>query len=105
MPLAHSTAGDVRHGIGRRAIHCHRGPELCEQPDLLASGGRVGFLALWANDIEAAGGSLEERRAEYRELLGEMCLFEEDLDEAEEGAFLPSFVAADLEHDATADPQ
>ena len=66
-------------------------PVSLEQPDLLAMGGRVAFLMLWAHDIEESGGTPEERRAEYRQLLGEMCLFEEDLDEAREGVFLPSY--------------
>ena len=47
-----------------------------EQPDLLPMGGRVAFLMLWANDIEESGGIPEERQAEYRQLLGEMYLFE-----------------------------
>ena len=62
-------------------------PVSSEQLDLLAIGGRVGLLMLWANDIEESGGTPEERRAEYRQLLGEMCLFEEDLDEAERESF------------------
>ena len=79
-------------------------PVLPQQPDLLAMGGRVGFLILWANDIEESGGSPEERRAEYRHLLGEMCLFEGDLEEAESEFFCHLIVAADLEHDATMVP-
>ena len=80
-------------------------PVLPEQPDLLAMGGRVGFLILWANDIEESGGSPEERRAEYRQLLGEMCLFEGDPDGAEREFFYHLVVTADLEHDATIDPE
>ena len=49
-----------------------------EQPDLLAMGGRVAFLMLWANDIEESGSTPEERRAEYRQLLGEMCMDPEE---------------------------
>ena len=78
-------------------------PVSLEQPDLLAMGGRVAFLMLWANDIEESGGTPEERRAEYRQLLGEMCLFEEDVDEVERESFYHLIVAADLEHDATMD--
>ena len=76
-----------------------------EQTDLLAMGGRVAFLMLWANDIEASGGTPEGRRAEYRQLFGEMCLFVEDLDEAERKSFHHLILAADLEHDATIDPE
>ena len=65
-------------------------PVLLEQPDLLAMGGRVGFLILWASDIEESGGSPEECRAVYRQLLGEMCLFEGDPGWGREGVFLPS---------------
>ena len=76
-----------------------------EQPDLLAMGGRVAFLMLWANDIEESGGTPEERRAGYRQLFGEVCLFEGDLDEAERESFYHLIEAADLEHDATMDPE
>ena len=66
-----------------------------EQPDLLAMGGRVAFLMLWANDIEESGGTPEE----YRQLL------EGDLDEAERESFYHLIETADLERDATMEPE
>ena len=46
-------------------------------------GGRIGLFVEWADCIETEGGTLEEKRLEYRELLGEMAIYEEDLNGAE----------------------
>ena len=46
-------------------------------------GGRFGLFAGWADYIETEGGTMEEKRLEYRELLGEMAIYEEDLNGAE----------------------
>ena len=42
-------------------------------------GGRIGLFVEGADYIETEGGTLEEKRLEYRELLGEMAIYEEDL--------------------------
>ena len=41
---------------------------------------RVGLFVEWPDCI---GGTLEDRRVEYRKLLGEMGIYEGDLNEAE----------------------
>ena len=46
-------------------------------------GGRIGLFVEWAGCIETGGGTLEEKRLEYRELLGEMAIYEEELNGAE----------------------
>ena len=50
--------------------------------ELQIVGGRVGPFVEWADFIETEGGTLEEQRLEYRELLGEMAIYEEDLNGA-----------------------
>ena len=51
--------------------------------ELQIMGGRVGLLVEWAERIETEGGTLEQRRLEFRDLLGEMAIFVEDLNGAE----------------------
>ena len=51
------------------------------------------------------GGTLEEKRLEYRELLGEMTIFEEDLNGAELKQYTDLTTIAWWEHDETEDAE
>ena len=51
------------------------------------------------------GGTLEEKRLEYRELLGEMTFFEEDLNGAELKHYNDLTTTARWEHDETEDAE
>ena len=53
--------------------------------------------------IETEGGTLEEQRLEYRELLGEMAMYEEDLDGAELEHYNDLTTIPWWEHDETED--
>ena len=62
---------------------------------------RVGLFVEWADCIETRGGTLEEKRLEYRELLGEMAKNEEDLNGAELEQCSDLTTIAWWEHDET----
>ena len=64
-------------------------------------GGRVGLFVEWADCIETGGGTLEERRLEYRELLGEMAIYEEDLNGTVLKQYTDLTTIAWWEHDET----
>ena len=68
-------------------------------------GGRVGLFVEWADCIETGGGTLEEKRLEYRELLGEMAIYEEDLNGAELEQYTDLTTIAWWEHDETEDAE
>ena len=59
----------------------------------------------WADYIETEGGTLEEKRLEYRELLGEMAIYEEDLNGAELKQYTDLTTIAWWEHDETEDAE
>ena len=68
-------------------------------------GGRIGLFVEWADCIETGGGTLEEKRLEYRELLGEMAIYEEDLNGAELKHYHDLTTIAWREHDETEDAE
>ena len=68
-------------------------------------GGRIGLFVEWTDCIETEGGSLEEKRLEYRELLGEMATNEEDLNGAELKHYTDLTTIAWWEHDETEDAE
>ena len=68
-------------------------------------GSRVGLFVEWTDNIETEGGTLEEQRLEYRELLGEMAIFEEDLNGAELKHYNDLAAVAWWEHDETEDTE
>ena len=68
-------------------------------------GGRIGLFVEWADCIETEGSTLEEKRLEYRELLGEMAIFEEDLNGAELEHYTDLTTIAWWEHDETEDAE
>ena len=68
-------------------------------------GGRIGLFVEWADYIETEGGTLEEKRLEYGELLGEMAIYEEDLNGAELGRCTDLTTIAWREHDETEDAE
>ena len=72
--------------------------------ELQTMGGRVGFFVEWA-DIETEICTLEERRLECRELLGEMAIYEEDLNGAELKHYHDLASIAWWEHVETKDPE
>ena len=73
--------------------------------ELQAIGGRIGLFVEWADYIETEGGTLEEQRLEYRELLGEMAVYEEDLNEAELKYYNDLTTLAWWEHGETEDAE
>ena len=68
-------------------------------------GGRIGLFVEWADYIETEGGTLEEKRLEYRELLGEMAIHEEDLNGAELKHYNDLTTIAWWEHDEAVDAE
>ena len=68
-------------------------------------GGRIGLFVEWADCIETGGSTLEEKRLEYRELLGEMAIYEEDLNGAELKHYNDLTTIAWWEHDETEDAE
>ena len=46
--------------------------------------GRIGFFVEWADSIESEGNNSEERRFEFKELLGEMSIYEDDLNASQQ---------------------
>ena len=68
-------------------------------------GGRIGLFVEWADYIETEGCTLEEKRLEYRELLGEMAIYEEDLQGAELKHYTDLTTIAWWEHDETEDAE
>ena len=73
--------------------------------ELQILGGRIGLFVEWADYIETEGGTLEEKRLEYRELLGEMAIYEEDLNGAELKQYTDLTTIAWWEHDETEDAE
>ena len=68
-------------------------------------GGRIGLFVEWTDYIETEGGTLEEQRLEYREFLGEMAIYEEDLNGAELKHYNDLTTIAWWEHDETEDAE
>ena len=68
-------------------------------------GGRIGLFVEWADCIETGGGTLEEKRLEYRKLLGEMAIYEEDLNGAVLKHYNDLTTIAWWEHDETEDAE
>ena len=68
-------------------------------------GGRIGLFVEWPDYIETEGSTLEEKRLEYRELLGEMAIYEEDLTGAELKHYTDLTTIAWWEHDETEDAE
>ena len=73
--------------------------------ELQIMGGRVGLFVEWADYIETEGGTLDEQRLEYRELLGEMAIYEEDLNGAELKHYNDLATIAWWEHDEMEDAE
>ena len=66
-------------------------------------GGWIGLFAEWADYIETEGGTLEEKRLEYREL--EMAMYEEALNGAELKHYNDLTTIGWWEHDETEDAE
>ena len=73
--------------------------------ELQILGGRIGLFVEWADYIETKRGTLEEKRLEYRELLGEMAIYEEDLNGAELKQYTDLTTIAWWQHDETEDAE
>ena len=73
--------------------------------ELQILGGRIGLFVEWADYIETEAGTLEEQRLEYRELLGEMAIFEEALNGAELEWYSDLTTIVWWEHDETEDAE
>ena len=73
--------------------------------ELQILGGRIGLFVEWADHIETEGGTMEEQRLEYRELLGDMAVNEEDLNGAELECYSDLTTIAWWEHDETEDAE
>ena len=61
--------------------------------------GRNGFFVECSDSIESEGSNSEERLFEYRELLGEMSIFEDDLNASKRKLFNQLEIMASMEHD------
>ena len=77
-----------------------RDPQAVDARDI---GGRIGFFVEWAESIESEGKNSDERRFEYRELLSEMSIHEDDLNASERKQFNQRGILASLEHDEMED--
>ena len=64
-------------------------------------GHRIGLFVEWADNIETEGGTLEEQRLEYRELLGDLAIYEEELNGAELECYSDLTTIVWWEHDET----
>ena len=62
-------------------------------------GGRIGIFVEWADSNESDGNDSEERRFGCRELLGEMSIYEDDVNASERKQFNQLGMLASLEHD------
>ena len=89
----------------RDTTHEHKEKRAPTRRELQILGGRIGLFVEWADCIETGGGTLEERRLEYRELLGEMAIYEEDLNGAELKHYNDLTTIAWWEHDETEDAE
>ena len=69
--------------------------------ELQIIGGRIALFVEWTDFTETEEGTLEEQRLEYKELLGEMAIYEEDLNGAELKHYNDLTTIAWWEHDET----
>ena len=68
-------------------------------------GGRIGLFVELADYIETEGGTREEQRLEYREFLGEMAIFEDDLNGPKLKHYNDLTAIAWWKHDETEDAE